>query len=70
MTNTICDLFNASIQDRIANKRERPIWLSPELYYELVEVGIIRFEQSGPFYMGHSLRVISEMSQDFKFANA
>jgi hypothetical protein len=70
MTDPIRDLFDASIQDRIANNRERPIWLSPELFYELQEVGMIRFEDSGAFYLGHSLRVIPEMSQDYKFANA
>ena len=70
MTDSIRDLFNASIQDRIATNQERPIWLCPELFFELLEVGMIRFEDLGPFYMGHSLRVIPEMNQDFKFANA
>ena len=70
MTDLIQDLFNASIQDQIANNCERPIWLSVELFYELQEFRMIRFEDSGPFYLGHPLRVISEMNQDFKFANA
>ena len=50
---------------------EKPVWVSPDLYYDLLEVGMITFiENDQPVFWGHQLRVVTEMSVEYKFVGA
>ena len=50
---------------------QQPVWVTPDLYYDLLEVGMITFgEENQPFFHGHELRVVTEMPVEYKFASA
>ena len=64
------DLIREFMQECVKHG-EKPVWVSPDLYYDLLEVGMITFDkESQPFFHGHELRVIPEMSVEYKFVGA
>ena len=63
------DLINAFQLDCIKNDG-KPVWISPEFYYDLQEIGWITFDaNSEPQTMGHQVRVITELPVEYKFAD-
>ena len=64
------DLIREFMQECVKHGQQ-PVWVSPDLYYDLAEVGMIAFDKEGqPFFHGHELRVIPEMSVEYKFVGA
>tara|TARA_R100001510_G_C7621600_1_gene182391 strand:- start:716 stop:913 length:198 start_codon:yes stop_codon:yes gene_type:complete len=64
------DLIREFMQECVKHGQQ-PVWVGPDLYYDLLEVGMITFDkESQPFFHGHELRVIPEMSVEYKFAGA
>ena len=64
------DLIREFMQECVKHGQQ-PVWVSPDLYYDLTEVGMITFnKESQPFFHGHELRVIPEMSVEYKFVGA
>lgn len=64
------DLIREFMQECVKHGQQ-PVWVSPDLYCDLLEVGMITFDkESQPFFHGHELRVIPEMSVEYKFAGA
>ena len=63
------NLIQAFQHDCVKNA-ERPVWISPEFYYDLLEIGMITFDDNGAYSMGHQLRVVSEMPVEYKFTDA
>ena len=64
------DLIQQFRRDCILNA-QKPAWISPDLYYDLLEVGMITFGKNDqPFFVGHELRVIPEMSVEYRFTDA
>lgn len=49
---------------------QRPVWISPEFYYDLLEIGMVTFDDNGAYTMGHQLRVVEEMPVEYKFTDA
>ena len=50
---------------------QQPVWVTPDLYCDLLEVGMITFnKEDHPFFQGHQLRVVTEMPVEYKFAGA
>ena len=64
------DLIREFMQECVKHG-EKPVWVSPDLYCDLLEVGMIAFDkESQLFFHGHELRVIPEMSVEYKFVGA
>ena len=64
------DLIREFMQECVKHGQQ-PVWVSPDLYYDLAEVGMIAFtEENHPVFMGHELRVVTEMPVEYKFASA
>ena len=64
------DLIREFMQECVKHG-QKPVWVTPDLYYDLLEVGMIAFnKEDQPFFHGHELRVIREMPVEYKFADA
>lgn len=47
----------------------RAIWVRPEIYYQLLEMGVLQFEHKYVLLQGLEVRPISHMNCDFKFSD-
>ncbi len=64
------DLIREFMQECVKHG-EQPVWVTPDLYCDLLEVGMITFDKEDqPFFHGHQLRVVTEMPVEYKFAGA
>jgi hypothetical protein len=64
------DLIQEFMQECVKHG-QKPVWVTPDLYYDLCEVGMITFDKENqPFFHGHQLRVVTEMPVEYKFASA
>ena len=64
------DLIREFMQECV-KQGEQPVWVTPDLYCDLLEVGMITFDKEDqPFFHGHQLRVVTEMPVEYKFASA
>lgn len=63
--------FIQEFQRECVKHGEKPVWISPNFYFNLLEVGMVAFsKENQPVFMGHELRVIPEMRVEYKFAGA
>jgi hypothetical protein len=61
-----------NILQRIMHSRPasaRAIWVRPEIYYQLLEIGVLQFEHSYVLLQGLEVRPMSRMNCDFKFSD-
>ena len=50
---------------------QQPVWVTPDLYYDLLELGMITYvADDQAMFMGHQLRVVTEMPVEYKFVGA
>ena len=58
-------------QQECVKHGQQPVWVTPDLYYDLLELGMITFiADDQTMFMGHQLRVVTEMSVEYKFVPA
>jgi hypothetical protein len=57
-------------QQQCLKHGDQPVWVTTDLYYDLLEIGMITFVKDEPVFWGHQLRVITEMSVEYKFVGA
>ena len=58
-------------QQECVKHGQQPVWVTPDLYYDLLELGMINYiADDQAMFMGHQLRVVAEMPVEYKFAPA
>tara|TARA_R100001015_G_C4452983_1_gene42491 strand:- start:74 stop:271 length:198 start_codon:yes stop_codon:yes gene_type:complete len=58
-------------QQQCLKHGDQPVWVTTDLFYDLLEVGMITFvKDDQPVFWGHQLRVITEMPVEYKFVGA
>ena len=58
-------------QQECVKHGQQPVWVTPDLYYDLLELGMITYiADDQAMCMGHQLRVITEMPVEYKFVGA
>ena len=64
------DLVQEFMQECVKHGQQ-PVWVTPDLYYDLLERGMITFiADDQAMFWGHQLRVVTEMPVEYKFVPA